>query len=406
MSASAQTFTISQPLRVRKTSNCVVKSVYEFGGMPVQGDCIMNRPTTLHVLTALNFGGVESQMLHIGEYSTCSKYNHVFCALTTGGSVERALTEIGCLVYLLRANPNIPSFLATYRLFGLIRKLRPDVVHLHGAEANFHGVLAATVSRVPVCICEEIGIPTHKTFKTRFVFRVIYSMADKVIAISNAVKSRLIELGEATEHKVAVIYNPARIQHERAYPVLRQGALRIGFVGRLEPVKNPVELVHAAATLRSMGYAVELLIVGDGSLKTAIESAVISLNLSEEVKLLGYQPQPFNHLHGCEYYVQPSISEGFGLAIAEAMSMGMNVLGTPNGGVPEIIEDGHNGWILSGIDFQSIANDLIRVSSLPLKVRRHVAEQGRSDVVDRYSIESYVKHLEDLYDQKLAANGL
>jgi glycosyltransferase involved in cell wall biosynthesis len=360
--------------------------------------------TVLHVLTSLDFGGVENRMLHVAEHCKKHRFNHVFCSLADGGSIEDALGSLGCAVYVLGANPKIPSFSAIYHLIVLIKKLRPDVIHLHGAEANFHGVLAAKICRVPVCICEEIGIPTHKSFKTRYIFRVIYSMADKVIAISHAVKNRVIELGEATQQKVAVIYNPARIQRERICSLHQEGTLRLGFVGRLEPIKNPVELVHAVATLRDRGYVVELLVVGDGSLRGAIESAVTSLNLSAEVKLLGYQSRPFDCLRGCEYYVQPSVTEGFGLAIVEAMSMGMAVLGTPYGGVPEIIEDGHNGWILGGIDSQSIADDLIRVSSLSLEVRRDVTERGRMDVVNRYSIESYLGHLEDLYDENLATN--
>ena len=70
------------------------------------------------------------------------------------------------------------------------------------------------------------------------------------------------------------------------------------------------------------------------------------MGLTEKVKLWGYQSDPAELIRQCHVYVQPSISEGFGLALVEAMGCGVPVIATAVGGAPEIIKDGETGWLL------------------------------------------------------------
>ena len=203
----------------------------------------MTPPLTLHILTHLDFGGVESRMRVVAAHAGKSVRRHAFCAIGQGGAVMRDIAALGLRVDALGQRVTIPSLAATRALYRHIRLLRPSVVHLHGAEANFHGVIAARLARVPVVVAEEIGIPDHSR-KARAIFRQVYRRCDKVIAVSQAVANRIMEMGEAGPDQIEVIHNPFTVQ-EFHPPAPRDGPLLLGFVGRLEAVKNPLCAVEA-----------------------------------------------------------------------------------------------------------------------------------------------------------------
>jgi glycosyltransferase involved in cell wall biosynthesis len=177
--------------------------------------------------------------------------------------------------------------------------------------------------------------------------------------------------------------------------------LRLGFVGRLEPLKNPMALVRAARILADAGMPVSVRIVGDGSQKAALAAEISALDLPERVELCGFCPDPFSLLRDCQIYVQPSLSEGFGLAIVEAMSAGLPVLATAVGGAPEIIEDGETGWLLANSDPGTIAQTIRRLRGIGLDRLETVGRRGREAVIDRFSPERYIDNLDRLYRSRL-----
>ena len=114
-----------------------------------------DKKSVLHVLTSLDFGGVETQMRLIAKNATSSKSEHSFCALGRGGAVLNEMKALGSQATALGCKATIPSFVAIFSLWRYFRRVKPDVVHLHGAEANFHGVIAARLAGISTVICEE-----------------------------------------------------------------------------------------------------------------------------------------------------------------------------------------------------------------------------------------------------------
>ena len=154
-------------------------------------DPSMTRRSVLHIVRSLSFGGVESHMRIIALNSKLSVYDHSFCAISNGGAVADEISASGQPITILNCRSRIPSLKAIDALTRRIRIERPDVVHCHGAEANFHGTIAARLCQVPVCLTEEIGLPSHSK-KARLVFRQIYRFSTSIIAISSSVKKTLI----------------------------------------------------------------------------------------------------------------------------------------------------------------------------------------------------------------------
>lgn len=352
----------------------------------------------IHVVTSLDFGGVEKRMEILARSAGLSTRQYGFCAVGGGGSAERHIRELNRAVSCLALPTAIPSFGAIHQLVRLFRRLRPEVVHTHGAEANFHGLIAAWLAGVPVRVAEEIGIPTH-SFRARRVFRQVYRLAHRVIGISESVTQWLIDSKEVVAHKAVRIYNPVELPEginpaQRAVPC----RFRLGFVGRMEPVKNPLALVEAVAKLRAEGIPAEAWLVGDGSQRGMLEARAAELGLGRYVLLLGYQDDPAQFVSQCDLYVQPSLSEGFGLALVEAMGCGVPVLASAVGGAPEIIEHGRTGWLLQQPTISQLVADLRNVW-LDQERLASVGRAGREAVLNRFEPAVYLQELEALYGE-------
>jgi glycosyltransferase involved in cell wall biosynthesis len=173
--------------------------------------------------------------------------------------------------------------------------------------------------------------------------------------------------------------------------------LRIGYVGRLHPTKNPIVLVQALGLLASHVNC-ELLIIGEGSERDRIESSIRSLGLSEKVRLSGFVQAPDELLTTCHIYAQPSLAEGFGIALVEAMSCGLPVIASAAGGMRELVENGRTGWLVAVPDPQSIADAIQKAWNLEPNKLAMMGQAARLWVEGRFDPAIYVREIEQLYD--------
>jgi len=358
------------------------------------------QPLVIHLLASLDFGGVEKHMEILAE-QTKADMRYLFCAIGSGGATERRLKTLGASTHCLHKPTRIPCPVTILALLQLLRQLRPLVLHTHGAEANFHGLIAARLAGVPVRVGEEIGIPNHSP-RARLVFRQLYRCAHRVIGISDAVTNWLVDSGEVPPAKAIRLYNPVKLPAKHNGQTLTAGALRVGFVGRLEAVKNPLALIEAAALLYARGVPVDFWLIGEGRERTLLENAIHAQGLDEHVHLLGYHPHPDKYVRQCHVYIQPSHSEGFGLALVEAMGCGVPVIATSVGGAPEIIEPGVTGWLLPEPTPAAIAAALEKAWLLGPQQLRTMGDQACKSIEGRFEPAHYQDRLEMLYRQLLS----
>jgi glycosyltransferase involved in cell wall biosynthesis len=358
-----------------------------------------------HLVTALDYGGVERQMRIIAD-STADRHGQFhFVAIGGGGRAEEAIAGSGHDVTCLQSTPSVYSpgtFLAVLRA---IRRLRPDVVHTHGAEANCHGLPAAFLARVPVRIGEEIGLLDHSA-RARLAFWGVFRFAHRVVAVSDVVADDLIRAGEVKRHRIVVIEYPFRpVTPEPSAPPANRSRPRCCSVGRLVEFKKVSEVIRALHVLAGRGRPFDLWIIGDGPERSALEAATRERGIAEYVTFFGFQDRPEDYLRQCDLFVVPSTNEGCSIALLEAMAVGVPVVSTPVGIAPRLIRDGETGWLVPAGNSRALVEKLDEVLRLPGAVRTAVGAAGQRRVFDRNSPAQHVAQLDALYEAVLARVG-
>lgn len=359
----------------------------------------------LHLATSLGFGGVETHLATIARARAGARYEPVFCAIAGGGAAAESIRRAGAQVECLELSARIVNPRAILALAALMRRLRPAVVHAHGAEANFHGLPAAALAGVPVRIGEEIGIPDHGRL-ARLGFSACYRFAHAVIGVSDGVSRWLVDSGEVPAGKSVTLLNPVQLPAGREGVAPPPRPLRFCHVGRLEPVKNLQALLAAFARLPAARGRAELWLVGDGSLRATLERQAQALGVGSQVRFVGFQADPAPWLRQCHVAVQSSLSEGFGLAMVEAMGCELPVLSTRVGAAPEVIADGRTGWLVDDVDEAALLGGLQRAAMCTTDELSTMGRNARDAVHRMFTPTDYLAAVENLYAALGAGRGV
>ena len=362
------------------------------------------RPIALHLAAVLDFGGVERHLEVLAEAGRGGRFEHVFAALGGGGAAEQAIRRTGSAVHCLGGRPSVYSPATLWAAWRLIRRVRPDVVHAHGGETNFHGVLAARAAGVRVVLAEEIGIPNHSGLGRR-VFRAVYRLTDRVVAVSEAVKAWLLEAREAGPSQVVVIDNPVRLPPPPSRRSEASGPVRFAFVGRLVPEKGLDGLLRAASELRGRGCGFRLTLIGEGEQRASLETLAAHLGLSDHVTFAGFRSNPWPAAAEADVFVLPSLHEGFGLALIEAMAVELPAVSTRVGVAADVVAEGVTGWLAAPGDSAELAAKMQQAIAAGRTELRAMGAAARRAVSGRYQPDVYVATLEALYERLLGARG-
>lgn len=373
----------------------------------------------IRIVSELDFGGVEQVVANsVPELIKDLKIEVKIVVLGSGGRVEKELVNKGIEVMVLQQNPRIPNFKLLLKLAKFLKEEKPDVVHCQGAEANFHGILASKWAGIKNIIGEEIGIPNHHGY-WKNIFRMVYANAHHVIAISEAVKSTIVGLGEVKKEKVNVLYNPVCVENsewegrnsdQRFKPegYSKSGATlsKKPFVFittcRLVPVKNLDRLISTFAKLVELfsQHPVELWIVGEGPMRDHLKSLSFELGITEKVKFLGFQENVYQFLKMADVFVLPSLSEGSSVSLVEAMSIGLPSIATKVGGTGEILGESHSGILVDPLDEASIVDAMSFFVTLS---DNQIKEMGKRAIIEanRFSVDEYLERLLEIYSDKI-----
>jgi glycosyltransferase involved in cell wall biosynthesis len=321
--------------------------------------------------------------------------------LGKGGRISTELEGLGFEVHTFCENFRIPNLRLLYRLLDFLKNQKPDIVHTSGSEANFHGLLAAKVAKIPVRIGEEIGFPNHGIL-WKMIFNLTYRTAHSVVGISKAVVDKLVSLREIPAKKAYVVYNPVAIPEYSEISSILKIDKEDNFVFmvtcRLVPIKNIDLLIRAFSELinESKNTKIMLWIIGSGPEHKNLEDLCKALDLEKHIQFFGFQKDVFPFLKQADAFVLPSLSEGFSISLVEAMLIGLPSIATKVGGPSEIIEDGKNGFLIDPGDKEDLKSRM----KITLLMNSNERNRMKEKAVKRgqfFSLNSYVGNLSDLY---------
>ena len=201
-----------------------------------------------------------------------------------------------------------------------------DIVHTHLSTSSVNGCLAARAAGIP-SVATVHGMSS----------KISFAAARHMISVSNEIKRHLLSQG-ATSDQISVVYNgysllgaskPTRLTSD-AFPML-------GTVARVTPLKGIEDAIRAVAILKKEFPDVSYIVVGDGVGLEACQALATELGVSEAVNFVGYRKDIETYLSRMDLFVFPSLKEGMGIALVEAMAQGLATVATNIGGIPEVI---------------------------------------------------------------------
>lgn len=314
-----------------------------------------------------------------------------------GSPLARRLAENG-----LAAEPFAPrfemDFAAAVRLVRTLRGQAVDIVHAHTARSHAIARLAQLFNpAIRLVVSRRANLPVRRNGFSGIKYRAGVS---HYLAISRAVQATLIRGGVAPD-RISVVYsaaaNAGTTQVNERYDALGP-AHTIGFAGRLDPVKRPLDVVDALKHLRDSGLPVTLKIAGDGKLGNAVQERVERHGISRYVDLLGFLPSLERFFIEIDALVICSEMEGLCSVALEAMSAGVPVVAPRVGAIPEVVQDRETGLLYEPGNIQSLVGAL-RETLGNADLRRRLSTNGRRIVQLQFTPDAMVRGTEQVYER-------
>jgi sugar transferase (PEP-CTERM/EpsH1 system associated) len=300
-----------------------------------------------------------------------------------------------------------------------MREYRPHIVHTRNFGA-LEAIPAARLAGVPVAVHSEHGyeleILSGLPLRRRILCRTFYAMADAVFAVTRDLRKYHSKQSWLAEERFRVIHNGVDTNRFAPRPELAgairselgipAGRLVIGSVGRLVPIKDHMTLLQAAESLIHQGKDVHVLLVGTGPELPKLKARVAaSTHLSGRVSFPGASDRIPEMLNAMDLFVLTSICEGMSNTILEAMASGLPAVVTQTGGNPELVQDGHDGWLVATRDSQALAQRLLQCLD-DAKLRAKFGNNARQNVLDHFSLSKMMASYRGLYLELAARRGV
>jgi glycosyltransferase involved in cell wall biosynthesis len=399
------------------------------GLRPAGAGAGQGRVRVLRVIARLNMGGPALHVAYLSDGLRDRGYDTTLVAgsLALGEEsmavvAERLDVPIVTIPELHREISPLLDLRAAYRLADLIREVRPQILHTHTAKAGTIGRLAARLlggAGPPIVVHTFHGHVLRGYFDPvrstafRLLERWLARRTTALIAVSPEVRDDLVSLGVAPREKFTVVRlgieldervgtdsDGPRADTRRALGIPADRFV-VGWIGRMTAVKRTDDVLLAVRALRERGVDTVLCMVGDGPDRDAVERRAHQLGIVRDSLFLGYQEEVASYYAAFDALILPSANEGTPVSAIEALAGGRPVVATRVGGVPDVVRDGVDGFLVEPGDVDAMAERLSALAADP-PLRHRMGEAGRASVHERYSVERLLDDIDALYRRLLA----
>lgn len=286
----------------------------------------------------------------------------------------------------------------------IIKSYSIDIIHTHGYRSDVAGLIAAKLTGTP--IVSTVHGWTSVSLKLRayqMLDRFCLKRFDRIVCVSNLLHQEFSKLGINSERLVYLpnaVSLPEKTSRQRDTArqqlVLESGEKVVVAVGRLSPEKGLDILLTAFARQFSSDRGVRLILVGDGPERAALESLALGLGIAEQVVFAGFISDVAGYYAAADLFVMSSHTEGFPMALLEAMAWELPVLATAVGGIPDIVQDGVNGCLVPPGSVEPLAAAMANLLG-NRGLAESMGQAARQTIAERFAADQWARALENVY---------
>ena len=362
----------------------------------------------MHIIWSLDLGGAEQVVVNLTRNFNRKRFHPIVCCLNQKGRYASLVEREGIPVFEMNKSPKLDLFLVP-RLINLIKRMEVDLVHTHLFTANLWGRIAAKLAGVPV-VSSEHGMDSWRNSIDLALDRILTSVNEKVVFVSNGVKNFYSQRNPAVDRKARIIHNG--IEVDKFVPLSDREEIRrqlglspsahvVGIVGRLVPEKAHHHFIQAIKLLSEEDPQIRALIIGEGKLLGQLKANVVKMRLEDRIYFLGNRIELPSLYQAMDVFVMSSLREGFPLTILEAMAAQVPVIATNVGGVGECIEHEQDGILVEPSNPAKLAEAIQRVFS-DQNLRENLIRNASEKVCSRFSVQKMTRDHELLYEEILS----
>jgi len=369
------------------------------------------QPSILHINTEKTWRGGESQVLYLMQ-GLKSAGHRTTVAAAPGSALAQRSAEAGIELFQVKMAGDLDVGAAS-RIARFARDGRFDILHAHTARAHAIGILARILGApCKLVVARRLDFPVSKHFISRLKYRT--RLVDQYLAIGEAVRSVLLQAG-VPARRIRVIHSaidPDRFEEARRRRALGVRLHRrelglpedvplVGNVAALAGHKAQRDLVEAMALLLREVPSAHLAIAGEGEERSRLEAQIRNLGLGDRIHLLGFRRDVPDLLASFDLFAMSSVLEGLGTSVLDAFAVGVPVVATRAGGLPEMVFHEETGLLVPVGDPPALARAMARLLGDSEGADR-LAAAGRRLVESTFTVRTMVERTRSAYSELLS----
>lgn len=367
----------------------------------------------LHVVETLHVGGLERVVIDLVKEQGGKGHNCQVVCLFEEGGLASELEAKGISVETCSKHSGL-DLAAIKRLKVFIRNFSADIVHSHNVTCNYYSAAALLGNRNTLLVNTRHGIgklPKKQKWMYGLSLLRTYSVAG-VCDITTEMLRRQFPLFSKkiiTVHNGIVLEaykerNPNRHLSTTELLGVPACSMLVAIVARLNAVKNHSMLFRAFKQLLEAVPSAQLVVIGEGEMRTMLESEALQLGIEKDTVFLGDRRDVPFLLSGMDMFALSSTEEGYSISLLEACASALPIVATDVGGNAEIVHHGTNGYLVKSGDADSFAQQMVAILSDEEKMLEY-GRNSRMWVEKEGSVQAMHRRYEDIYSRTSASSN-
>jgi glycosyltransferase involved in cell wall biosynthesis len=356
----------------------------------------------LHIDPERRWGGGEAQVFGLLSYLAERGHRNDLLTHPDGRLFQQSQTlSVRTIPLVVRNDLDLRP---VPRLRWLIRDENYDIIHFHTKRAHALSFwLFRGAPRPKFVVTRRMDYPEANNWYTRCLYN---QKVEGVVAISQKIFDLLVQAGVEPE-KIRLIHDgidPRPFESTPNTGDMHTDCIVVGTAAVFEERKGHRFLLEAARRLKTQGYRIQYRFAGDGSLRQSLEKAATRLGLKDDVRFLGFVSDIPAFLSQVDIFVLPSLFEGLGVSVLEAMAAEKPVIASRVGGLMEVVRDGTTGFLVSPGDAEGLASAIAKLAA-DRALSREMGQKGKARLKEHFTLAQMASKNEAYYYGLLGKNG-